>query len=399
MIPSLSKAGDKIYLIKVDPAKNNNKYYQIELQDDGDLLVTYGRVREGVTGTKVYPKYKLNSLYNSKIKKGYVDNTEIFNTAETVKNISIIFDKEEVQDFWSFLSKNTRETAQAALSIDLDSVTELQVKTSQDLLKEIAVSVKSDDIDTANELLTRQFTIIPRFVSRRGFQDKLFILNNKEHNDAILENEYDLLEQLKSVVQVDKSSDEKKEALPFNISLINDQSLLDKYYAGLVSDYKHTKVKHVFKIESNLDYSLNNKIELLWHASRNENWISILKTRLQVRPPGVPLTGAMFGNGLYFAPLSQKSVGYTSVTGSYWARGSSNFGVLSLCEVELNKTKINETGTTFISIESAVREGYDSLWCYGKQRNSNSRLWNDEVIIPRTNQVNVRYLFWIKSAS
>lgn len=43
------------------------------------------------------------------------------------------------------------------------------------------------------------------------------------------------------------------------------------------------------------------------------------------------------GYGLYFAPRARKSVGYTSLRGSYWAGGHSNYGFMALYEVVYGK--------------------------------------------------------------
>ena len=68
--------------------------------------------------------------------------------------------------------------------------------------------------------------------------------------------------------------------------------------------------------------SIHKNKKLLWHGSRNENWMSIISNGLILNPNAV-ITGKMFGQGIYFAPKSRKSFGYTSYDGSYWARGNS----------------------------------------------------------------------------
>lgn len=40
----------------------------------------------------------------------------------------------------------------------------------------------------------------------------------------------------------------------------------------------------------------------------------------------------MFGNGIYAANKVRKSIGYTSLKGSYWARGSSDRAYLAIFE-------------------------------------------------------------------
>ncbi|XP_054721840.1 poly [ADP-ribose] polymerase 2-like [Uloborus diversus] len=49
---------------------------------------------------------------------------------------------------------------------------------------------------------------------------------------------------------------------------------------------------------------------LLWHGSRLSNWLGILKKGLLIAPPEAPVTGYMFGKGIYFADVCTKSANY-----------------------------------------------------------------------------------------
>lgn len=66
---------------------------------------------------------------------------------------------------------------------------------------------------------------------------------------------------------------------------------------------------------------------LLWHGSRTTNFAGILKQGLRIAPPEAPVTGYMFGKGVYFADMMSKSAGYC------FAYLSNQIGVLLLCEV------------------------------------------------------------------
>ncbi|KAG2588655.1 poly [ADP-ribose] polymerase 2-like [Panicum virgatum] len=68
---------------------------------------------------------------------------------------------------------------------------------------------------------------------------------------------------------------------------------------------------------------------LLWHGSRLSNWAGILSLGLRIAPPEAPVTGYMFGKGVYFADMFSKSANYC------YASESSRSGVLLLCEVAL----------------------------------------------------------------
>ncbi|KAF5377298.1 hypothetical protein D9615_006389 [Tricholomella constricta] len=66
---------------------------------------------------------------------------------------------------------------------------------------------------------------------------------------------------------------------------------------------------------------------LLWHGSRTTNFAGILKQGLRIAPPEAPVTGYMFGKGVYFADMMSKSANYC------YSHLSNNTGLLLLCEV------------------------------------------------------------------
>jgi len=75
---------------------------------------------------------------------------------------------------------------------------------------------------------------------------------------------------------------------------------------------------------------LHNK-KLLWHGSRTTNYAGILTQGLRIAPPEAPVTGYMFGKGVYFADMSSKSANYTHTS------KQNNTGILLLCEVALGE--------------------------------------------------------------
>ena len=68
---------------------------------------------------------------------------------------------------------------------------------------------------------------------------------------------------------------------------------------------------------------------LLWHGSRLTNFVGILSQGLRIAPPEAPVTGYMFGKGVYFADMSSKSANYC------FTSPENNTGILILCEVAL----------------------------------------------------------------
>jgi len=72
--------------------------------------------------------------------------------------------------------------------------------------------------------------------------------------------------------------------------------------------------------------------KLLFHGSRMSNWAGILSQGLRIAPPEAPVTGYMFGKGIYFADMSSKSANYC------YASKKNPYGLLLLCEVALGET-------------------------------------------------------------
>lgn len=74
--------------------------------------------------------------------------------------------------------------------------------------------------------------------------------------------------------------------------------------------------------------------QLLWHGSRTTNYAGILAQGLRVAPPEAPVTGYMFGKGIYFADMVSKSANYCAAT------PSANTGLLLLSEVALGESAL-----------------------------------------------------------
>lgn len=84
------------------------------------------------------------------------------------------------------------------------------------------------------------------------------------------------------------------------------------------------------KEEDNLRYTkdIDNK-QLLWHGSRLTNYVGIISQGLRIAPPEAPVTGYMFGKGVYFADMVSKSANYCCTS------KANSIGLMLLCEVAL----------------------------------------------------------------
>jgi poly [ADP-ribose] polymerase 2/3/4 len=95
-----------------------------------------------------------------------------------------------------------------------------------------------------------------------------------------------------------------------------------------------TEVEDAFAVEregeADAFRDVGNK-QLLFHGSRLSNWRGILSSGLRIAPPEAPLTGYMFGKGIYFADMSSKSANYC------YATRQSPHALLLVCEVALGR--------------------------------------------------------------
>lgn len=110
---------------------------------------------------------------------------------------------------------------------------------------------------------------------------------------------------------------------------------LQSTHAPTHSDYTMTLLD-VFEVEKEGEKEafrddLHNRM-LLWHGSRLSNWVGILNHGLRVAPPEAPITGYMFGKGIYFADMSSKSANYC------FASCLKDTGLLLLSEVALGQS-------------------------------------------------------------
>ncbi|EPS95706.1 hypothetical protein FOMPIDRAFT_1038418 [Fomitopsis schrenkii] len=106
---------------------------------------------------------------------------------------------------------------------------------------------------------------------------------------------------------------------------------------GATHSHYQVQVQHAFRVErqpetdawmkAGNDNLADGERLLLWHGSRSTNFAGILKQGLRIAPPEAPVTGYMFGKGVYFADVMSKSANYCH------AYLSDNTGVLLLCEV------------------------------------------------------------------
>jgi poly [ADP-ribose] polymerase len=124
-------------------------------------------------------------------------------------------------------------------------------------------------------------------------------------------------------------------------------------------------------------------IKPLFHGSGPQNILGICKRGLLMRPPGVYITGSMFGNGCYFADQSSKSEQYAF--GRYG--GGSGHGdtyFMFVADVALGRIKKYQDAQTHLTKPPV---GYDSV-----QGEKGYSLMHNEFIVYNIRQHVLQYL-------
>lgn len=128
------------------------------------------------------------------------------------------------------------------------------------------------------------------------------------------------------------------------------------------------KVENIFRIERQGELDRFQKSvfsgafldrRLLWHGSRATNFGGILSQGLRIAPPEAPVSGYMFGKGVYLADMSSKSAGYC------YPSISGGTALLLLCEAELGKPMRELRNSDSNGAENAKKAGAWSTWGKG----------------------------------
>ena len=397
------------YLVMVTASANNNKYYK-QIPHGDTWTAEYGRIGS-TSQRREYPMSQWNSKYNEKIRKGYVDQSDLVEDLIQVQKPKQSEYKEIENKVIAEIVERLQAMAKQAISdnytISSNKVTQAMVDEAQDILTGL---LDIPDIDTFNDMLLKLFTVIPR---RMG-NVKDYLVRSAEDFAKIIQREQDLLDVMRGqVVQkqiMDDSNDDdnnKNEntileqlGLEFDECSEKDIAII-KDSLGSCADrfYKAWKVKNIKTQERFEKFVKENNIKntkLLFHGSRNENWWSIINTGLVLKPTNAVITGKMFGYGIYYAPKARKSLGYTSLDGSYWVRGNSKSGFMALMDVAYGKPY------DVYSFDSKYYNfNYDRLQeaCNGANclhAHEGSMLRNDEIIVYKEDQCTIRYLIELR---
>lgn len=394
------------YLIMVT-AENNNKYYNCFPEGD-NFRVEYGRVNSTKTITN-YPMSKWESQISSKIKKGYKDVTDLKTAlVEEIKTDGTKYkdiENESVRRIIEKLRSLARDTVKKNYSVSSASVTEEMVYEAQLVINNL-ISIKS--VNKFNDELLKLFEIIPRKMDNV----RSYLIKSIDEIDKVISREQDLLDIMRGQIVTKSTATENKakeidnsgitildemgitmrECTPEEINEIKDCMKESSYHFSRAwrVDNISTRKKYEEFIKA---YNIKNT-KLLFHGSRTENWFSILKTGLKIRPANAVWIGAIFGFGSYFSPKCQKSIGYTSLGGSYWAGGKDNVAYMALFDTAYGKPyNVYNFDSKYYSMSfDKLPAGCNCLHAHA----GNGMLRNDEIVYYKTEQMTIKYLIEIK---
>jgi len=272
--------------------------------------------------------------------------------------------------------------------VTLESIHEAQAALNTLKLNMVngAIDPTITDVVTANNFY---FSKIPHY-----FKGKVQPIVS----DTKLIEEYDLLEQLKTAVTVgmNNSSIDNTSTL---FKLDTDIELLDKEHPDVVNLIKEVegtkkhgnlskwKVLRIFKVRisderNRFDDSIGNT-QKYFHGSQNSNLLSILLGGLIIPPVNSPtVTGRMFGDGIYGASSSTKSLNYSV---GYWSHRRNKYNNAFLLRVKFAMGRTYKTGR---ALYSGAPTGYDSI----SALSSMGSLYNDEYIVYKVDRCTITHL-------
>ena len=423
-------------LNKSDLDKNNNKFYIIQLleHDSTNELVLFTRWgRVGVPGNHEEKNVDQNSgprlfmkKYKDKTKHGYQEifidyetevkqdepkeESKISTSKKKFKNtlnqdvmdlISLIYNKKMIND-------NLHEIGYDSQKMPLGKLSPVTLTTGLNILKEIESELKkkSPNHENLKKYSSEFYTQIPH---NFGFQkmsnfiidtlekvkekiDMISVLSDmkitlkilesvgKEKSEEEYENEeekqiHDYYKQLKCDIRSISPSEEIYSILNKYLTAKMDKKDSDGFgsyysYRNRLSLVKAFELKRHGE-EEKFKKELGNK-KLLWHGSRITNFVGILSQGLRIAPPEAPSSGYLYGKGVYFADMAQKS--------SMYCYPINNMALILLGEVALGEED-QRTSCDF-NLPNTKKFGTDSVHALGRLESDGGVFINGDVFVP-----------------
>ncbi len=405
-------------LSKTSLEANNNKFYVLEVHEAGlqfRLFTHYGRVGSaGVKESKDFDDkaaaldaYARLLREKTSPRKGYVL-VEVEKAAVGSEKLQVSpAGKErgvkpsalspEIAQFIEHIYDESKSELVRRIETPLGSLSKSQIERGADALREIRFAIARDHKDKIVPLTSRYYSLVPHRLGRWTDLDEVSI-NSIEKADT----EEELLQLMRDVYHLqgdlESETDRKYRALGAKMSVVSPHDPAYRQVERRVLDTQ--SARHGFKLRVNKIFTAElpeerkrfesdgktvGNLQGLFHGTKNCNMAGILSRGLLIAPKSAPVSGYMFGKGIYFADQSSKSAQYSLV----WANNKRDIGYLFLADVALGKIK-SETGPTYR--EEAPRGFHSVQGCKG------SHLMHNEFIIYKTSQCTLRYIAEIAMA-
>ncbi|KAL2082174.1 hypothetical protein ACEWY4_021992 [Coilia grayii] len=447
----------------VDIVRGTNSYYKLQLLEDDVqkrywVFRSWGRVGTTIGGNKLDKFYDRNSAMDN-FRSVYEEKTgNSWTSANFTKYPNKFYpleidygqDEEAVKKLTasagtkSQLAKPVQELirmifdvesmkkAMVEFEIDLQKMplgklSKRQIQNAYALLSEVQQAVSdSASESTILDLSNRFYTLIPHDFGMK----KPPLLSNLDYIQAkvqMLDNLLDI-EVAYSLLR-GGAEDNRKDPIDINYEKLRTQiQVVEKssHEAQVIQQYvKNThaathntytlEVEEIFKVVREGEHQrfrpfeeLHNR-QLLWHGSRATNYAGILSQGLRIAPPEAPVTGYMFGKGVYFADMVSKSANYCHTS------QADPVGLILLADVALGsmhelkkashitklpkgKHSVKGLGRTAPDPSATVKlDGVDVPLGKGTTTNiDDTSLLYNEYIVYDVAQVNLKYLLKIR---
>lgn len=323
-------AEKQVMLTNVDSDKNHYKYYKLT-PNSYYVEAEWGSIgsshNEFAGGSSCrFPSRMYWIKYYEKLEKGYVDKSNVFVNSKKVEVASIngMGDVNAHKELSNLLKSYSASYIDMTTVSGASYVTEGMIAESKRLLDML---YKTTNLNDFNSVLQELMAICPRKFNRMSKKLDDFLAKSKNDLPMIVAREEGLVQAMEGVCYGE-----------LNAEVYVATKEQEKIVYSKLEDSLVNKVSKIYRVipksnQARFNRYLTNenitKVRQFWHGSRNENWFSIVRNGLSLSP-SAKITGKMFGNGIYFAPSSDKSWNYTSYKNSYWAKGTSDTAIMGL---------------------------------------------------------------------
>lgn len=449
----------KIHLVKSDPVNNNNKFWNATLFDDNSVCCTWGRIGDsGQSQTKSFSSKEqaekfLESKSNDKKRSGrngeiaykeidIIDESSSKVSAPVSKTVTSTAIKDIAQKQIKVSSKNkeTLDLINYFVDLNIHNITSFSnnqiqynydkgqfqtalgligqgtIDSARDILAKIADCVFAGKYNDDLMDLTRNYLMsVPQNIGRQRLEIRDFwsTLDKVKEQNALLDGlQASLVSSTKSMNKDVKINIPEEQIFNTELDIVTDKKIIDEifgYYNNTKStmhscyNYRPKKIWAVKIDAMQKAFEVGKKIGNVvvgFHSSGSENFLSLLKSGLVVRPPSAAhISGKLLGSGIYCAPIFRtdgtliKGAGTKALNygvGGVWGGRSSSRTFMLLLEMAMGKFYLPRSNN-YTSISYPVT-GYDSTWAYGQSMGGDSGLRNDEAVVYKDNQVNIKYL-------